>query len=230
MPSLNPPPPETQSLNRPPTQAEAAQMEGDREAVQALQALVRDIADPTSHVAIFSVDLEQYEMDHRKNLEIGIAVASAQSLGKDGHTSVDSHHLINADHKHYHNRFFVPDHRQHYVFGESREVANAEIPILTTSMIEAMLLPYNKVYFVGHTIGSDQAWMGGMGIHIATPMIELDIGRAYRGLISPERYINMVGMERMLVALDISFQYLHNGGNDAVYNIQALEKLVNMVI
>ena len=205
-------------------------MEQDGAAVHALQGLVADITDPTSHVAVLSIDLEQYEMDHSKNLEIGIAVASARSLGKDGNAWVESHHLINADHKCYHNRFYVPDNRQHYVFGESREVINAEIPILATSMIESMLSPYDKVYFVGHTIGSDQAWMAHLGIRVATPMIELDIGRAYRGLISPERYIHMVGMERMLVALDIPFEYLHNGGNDAVYNIRALERLVDMVI
>jgi hypothetical protein len=204
-------------------------MEEDGAAAQALQRLVADITDPTSRVAILSVDLEQYEMDHSKNLEIGIAVASARSLGKDRDPRVESHHLINADHKCYHNRFYVPDHRQHYVFGESREVTNAEIPTLTTSLIEAMLSPYDRAYFVGHTIGSDQAWLARLGIRVATPTIELDIGRAYRHLISPERYINMVGMERMLVALDIPFQYLHNGGNDAVYNIQALVKLVQIV-
>lgn len=205
-------------------------MEQDSEAAQALYGLVTDITDPTSHVAILSIDLEQYEMDHSKNLEIGIAVASAQSLGKDGSASVESHHLINIDNKCYRNRYFVPDYRHHYLFGESREVTDAEIPVLATSMIEAMLSPYDKVYLVGHTIGSDQAWMARLGIHVATPMIELDIGRAYRRLISPDRYINMVGMERILVALDIPFAYLHNGGNDAVYNIRALEKLVNMVI
>jgi hypothetical protein len=204
-------------------------MEQDGAAVQALQKLVADITDPTSHVAILSIDLEQYEMDHSKNLEVGIAVASARSLGKDGNAWVESHHLINADHKCYHNWLYVPDHRQHYVFGESREVANAELPVLATSIIDALLSPYDKAYFIGHTIGSDRAWLARLGIRVATPTIELDIGRAYRRLISPERYINMVGMERMLVALDIPFQYLHNGGNDAVYNIQALVKLVQMV-
>lgn len=83
-------------------------------------------------------------------------------------------------------------------------------------MIEAMLSPYDKVYLCGLTIGSEQAWMARLGIHVATPWCDELPRCSYR----PDRPVTTgSGVIAGFVNYGYLFMHLTYYWSDHIYGI-----------
>lgn len=193
--------------------------------------LVRDLHHVRSElgasIGFLSLDLEQYEMDHSIPLEIGICFMAYAGRGtSDG---ISTHHLIIKENLATHNGIQCADNKHNFNFGTSEHVPLRSLAYRVRKLLMPLTYASKNIYLVGHSVATDLKWLDAMGVTLPENMVQCDIGKAYRALVSPDKYVNTIGMERMLDDLEIPYENLHNGGNDAFYNIQVLTKLISMV-
>lgn len=174
-------------------------------------------------MGFLSIDVEQYERDHSIPLEVGISFATPTDLC-DG--IITSHHLINADQLHLRNGQYCADNRDNFDFGTSEWVGSCRLPVRVNELVDEYKDREETTYLIGHTIHSDIKWLRDMGVDIDSSVVQVDLGRVYRALSSPLHYTNIVGMERMMQFLKISYHHLHNGGNDSRYNLEVLHQMM----
>jgi len=158
-------------------------------------------------VGLLSIDMEQYEHNHSITLEVGISFTTAADSAYPERTL--SFHIVNQDQLHRSNGDFCPNNRSHFNHGESQYVPEDQLFGQVEKLIAELTSPCYKVYLVGHTVQSDRAWLARQGVYLNFAA-DCDVGRASRYIASPRPY-SMVGMERMLVALDIEAKDVHNG-------------------
>lgn len=172
-----------------------------------------------------SVDVEMWERDHSKILEVGLC--GWEFLGFGG-SRLTCHHLIVADNLHLENGLHCPDHRDKFrpEFGRSETVSGDELSTRMSQLVQQLNVASTPVIWVGHSIHGDLKWLREQGIETAAGSEQqCDIGRAWRALRHAGSYHDMVGMEQMMKEMGLEATWLHNGGNDAVYNIMALLKM-----
>lgn len=172
-----------------------------------------------------SIDVEQYEWDHSVTLEVGVSFATATALGD---RIIKSHHLVVLDHLHLRNGRFCADNRDNFDFGTSEFVHSRSLPVRVNELVNAYRNSEEATYLVGHTIHSDIKWLREMGVTIDSSVVGIDISRVYRALSSPQQYTNIVRMQRMMECLKVPHKHLHNGGNDAHYNLEVFYQMMQM--
>lgn len=192
-------------------------MAEDQHHLRILESMLKDKEEFVTRV--ISVDLEQWECNHTIPLEFGI---SYKVLGQ----PLNSLHWIVEDNEHLSNGRYCPDNRNNFVFGMSEKVREAHLKRRFDDLLAELVSGCEKVYFVGHTVQSDLKWLKDMDISLPASFVACDVGKAHRALTSPDEYANMMGMERLMDALEIDHPYMHNAGNDAYYNIRVLENLL----
>ncbi|KAK3821528.1 MAG: hypothetical protein J3Q66DRAFT_333523 [Benniella sp.] len=160
-----------------------------------------------------SVDIESYERDHSKILEIGWTIWDSQV-----NKFMDSHYAI-SDYRHLANGKYVADRRDRFTFGQTvwaslQDAIAAFQQILDTA---AERNAEGAFVLIAHDMSSDEAYLRQMGIEFPKAMIKFDtlnLNVARTG----DR--NKTGLGRLLDELDIENYCLHNAGNDAHYTME----------
>lgn len=198
------------------TPAQLRILNGARTHADQLQGLarLRGSADTTGVVPI-CLDVEAYEMDHSKILEVGICWVSDARCGDDD--KFVSMHFILREHAGVRNGRYVPDRKYGFVFGTSVHVSMEELRDVLRCVFEGVREKGSTPCLVGHTIESDLVWLSRSGVELR------DCSAVDLALVDCARngtYSN-IGLHALLTAYDVPYQHehLHNGGNDAVYTM-----------
>lgn len=178
-----------------------------------------DLNDVSTSTVGVSIDLEVHELNHDVLLEVGLSFVR-------GGSSQDSttFHLIVTEHLDIRNGRYCADQKDNFLqeLGCSELVSIDEVARRVDDIVRAQIVGADKVYCIGHSIENDLRWLAAMGVtSLWATSGKCDIARAYRAMRYPGEYHDMVGMENMLPDLGLGCIHLHNGGNDAAYNLRA---------
>lgn len=165
-------------------------------------------------------DIETYENDHSKILEIGFVITSLAS--PEGNE--ETYHFIIKENLHMENSDYVPDNREKFSFGDSEHMSLAEATKKFSQYIR------NVDVLVTHSGGHDKEYLESNGMSLeGKPMFDTQLlGLA---LLTDENFLNVFGLKRLMGDLKISYDedILHNAGNDAHYTMQVFLALTKKV-
>lgn len=82
-----------------------------------------------------------------------------------------------------------------------------------------------KVILVGHDVKQDIALLESIDFDVYEMRNLLEVVDNQKLHQHRHRFYNGQGLSAVLAGLDISYMYLHNAGNDAVYTLQSLIRL-----
>jgi len=160
-----------------------------------------------------SLDIEAWEQDHDKIIEVGWAVAQWQPDGQEWHTT--GVHLIVQEFMHLRNGLRVADHRDHYNFGQSQI-----LPLKKCMQRLKQTLKQCDV-LVGHAAASDEKFLRSYGISFSGKPV-LDTQVIAKSVMTTTDHVRL---SRILDHLNIEHVHLHNAGNDAYYTMDAFLKM-----
>ncbi|KAG8628620.1 hypothetical protein KVT40_002485 [Elsinoe batatas] len=190
------------------------------------------------------VDLEAFEFDHTKILEVGVATLDSRDL-RDLTTDdlvttwlskIKSEHYIVQERQHLVNKRYVKGCPEGFIFGQSKIIPVVKAQALLRQHLSdpRSLLSSDEtvgdaeapsVYIVAHGLKNDTTLMKNFGIANVYNLGltgDIDTQRICSGKKKP------AGLKKLLDAIDIPYEHLHNGGNDCTYTLQALVKMIHM--
>ncbi|KAF2280373.1 uncharacterized protein EI97DRAFT_430114, partial [Westerdykella ornata] len=192
-------------------------------------------------VVFVSIDVEAYEKDHSKILEIGVAILDTRSLldtppgvdGENWRSKIQARHFLIKENQHLRNYEFVRGCPDRFEFGTSTtiplEVAAAAVegcflPPFGGSMElnDGIELEQRKVVLVGHDTQTDMEYLKKIGFDALRQdsVVDcLDSALLYRTWRQDPQ---ITSLGKVLADFDIVGWNLHNAGNDAVYTMQAM--------
>ncbi|RUS35361.1 mitochondrial carrier domain-containing protein [Jimgerdemannia flammicorona] len=173
-----------------------------------------------------SVDIEAWERDHSRLLEIGWTLYDSQR-----EQLQDQHYLI-SDYRHLTNGSFVADRKQNFMFGTS-----------VWSTLQEALHELNKdlawavdrdggVVLVGHDLKSDIVYLEKVGV-MCGESNENVVGRFDTAEIYAAKNKepnNRASLGKALDGLEMENWCLHNAGNDAHYTMELFLKLCDLLL
>ncbi|CAH3033258.1 unnamed protein product [Porites lobata] len=175
-----------------------------RKSVRKLRRTLR--ADPNALILAF--DLEVYEHDHSIILEIGYAMTTLNNPKK-----MQTFHYIIKENLRYANKDFVPDNRDHFIFGTSKRMSLRKAAAKIQEHIA------DADFVVTHSGAHDTEFLDSCGVSISGKLM-FDTQILATALLpdGPPLY----SLKRLLEDLEIKFheKILHNDGNDAVYTMK----------
>lgn len=177
-------------------------------------------------IGIVSVDLEMWERDHTKNLEIGASFVAAVDLLD--FSKFNTMHYVNTSNLHLQNHLKDLDQRDNFAFGDSILLATDDLRAEMEERMQSFIASYKITYLIGHSIHGDIAWLRQMGFTFMDSMKVIDIARVERWISNPTPY-NVMSMEKIIQKLELSAESLHNAGNDARYGLEVLSRLAGIV-
>lgn len=177
-------------------------------AAQNQLALVREYFPTTRMVCI---DVEAFEFKQSKLLEIGIAY-------KDNAGNITAEHLIIADNLKYKNGKYVPNNRDHFLFGQSRTVT------LQEAIARVELVLSDADCLVGHSVKDDIDFLRKHLSAIQVPEKVADTAYLGRCVLEQEKRTPSLG--DLMNHYQITCDKLHNAGNDAMVTLMVLSKMV----
>ena len=158
-----------------------------------------------------AIDIETYENDHRKILEIGSCTTSLAS--PEGNEQ--AHHVIITENLHMVNKDYVSDNRDKFRFGTSQHMSLAEAAGKFSQYIS------DADILVTHSGGGDEFYLAKNGMSLeGKPMFDTQLlGLA---LLTDEKNLSLFGLKRLMGDLGISYDedILHNAGNDSYYTMK----------
>lgn len=167
-----------------------------------------------------AIDIETYENDHSKILEIGFVITSLAS--PEGNEQ--AYHFIIKEHLYMVNRDYVSDNRDKFRFGTSQRMSLAEAAGKFSQYIRDVDV------LVTHSSGQEEEYLAKNGMSLeGKPMFDTQLlGLA---LLTDEKNLSVFGLKRLMNDLAIPYDedILHNAGNDAHYTMKvflALKKKV----
>lgn len=206
------------------------QMADDKEHLTRLGSLTQNFTSTKTSTACVSIDLEMYDQDQSILLEVGLSYTTSRRT-RLGHPPIESYHWIMENGRNLHNGKYCEGNKNNFDYGTSEFVDLQQLKDRIHTILQNIKETNKHTYLVGHTIHGDVKWLEQNGIDINKyEMQTCDIGKAYRGGISPDKFISMVGMERMMTKLQVSYKHLHNGGNDARFNLDVLFVMIEALI
>jgi hypothetical protein len=191
-----------------------------------LQTLFNSAALLECPVILASLDIEAWEHCHSKVTEVGLAWMPASTLWDGGCSlSVASRHYILEENLEYRNGMFVDDAKFDFNFGTSKVLQSDKLSGEVADILRD-LREQGQVFLVGHSVHHDIKWMEGLGVDILEAVCGVvDIGLADK---IHRKAKQVMGLENMLVTHAIPFSHLHNAGNDAVYTLEAVARLLKV--
>ncbi|KAG0309892.1 hypothetical protein BGZ98_003435 [Dissophora globulifera] len=169
----------------------------------------RERAAASSGMWFISVDIESYERDHSKILEIGWSVWDSL-INK----FVDRHYAI-SDYRHLQNGRYVADRRDRFMFGETVWATLEDSIAAFQDDLETAAKRNEQGLFalIAHDMSSDETYLRKMGVEFPRGMIKFDtlLLNAARSGDS-----NKTGLGRLLDQLEIENYSLHNAGMDSL--------------
>ncbi|PNS15056.1 hypothetical protein CAC42_2285 [Sphaceloma murrayae] len=201
--------------------------------------------DDTGDSVFVCVDLEAFEFDQTKILETGFACLDSRDLiklapGDKASTwmqHIKSYHYIVEERKHLVNKRYVKGCPEGFVFGKSQYVpAGAARALFRQHFTQPRSISDGcqpttpdedspSVFVAAHGLKNDLVLMKHFGIdNIYETGIAGEIDT--QKLCSAKR--QSASLKRLLDALDVPYEHLHNAANDATYTLQALVKMIWM--
>ncbi|KAG0051915.1 HIR complex subunit [Gryganskiella cystojenkinii] len=180
---------------------------------------------PVPAMWFISVDIESYERDHSKILEIGWSIwDSGLNLFTDKHYAVK-------EYEYHRNGAYVPDRRDRFLFGET---VWAPLKKCTETFQQDLeqAVTYNQqslagdgaLVLIAHDMGSDENYLRKMGVQFPEKMIKFDTQEMNSVRIGSSS--GSVKLEKLLDHFEIENYCLHNAGNDAHYTLQLYLALI----
>nr|POF14888.1 putative nucleolar protein c2c4.08 [Quercus suber] len=201
----------------------------------------RPILPPTFRDAIFvCIDLEAFESAQDQITELGVSVLDTRDLAGAPSSSwlARLHYAFYrpVEHAHLVNRRFVKGCPDDFNFGPSTWIALSDAKrLLTRIFLDPTALaraadftqaiaapePQRNVVFVAHGASNDVAYLRRLGFDFAAdaPHVVRTVDSQAAAGGSKK---HSIGLQRLLLALDLPAENLHNAGNDAAYTLQAL--------
>lgn len=167
---------------------------------------------------MMTFDVETYEDDFSKILEIGFVVSSLARP----EDSKETFHFIIAENSHVVNRKYVPDNREKFKFGTSERMSLKEAAERFMQHIR------DADFLVTHSGANDEAYLASSGISLeGKPMFDTQV--LALALLTSGTVV--FSLKRLLSDLAIPFDesILHNGGNDAVYTMKVFLALAKKI-
>ena len=190
---------------------------------------------PEDDVIFVSMDIESYEYNHRALTEIGFGILDARDIAgvppgsqcEQWFKLIQARHVRIREHVTMVNRSFVRGCEENFNFGTSEFVKLSDVLYTITRILQPRLAngELRKVVLLGHDTKSDIALVENVGFFVKDEMfLEVldtqDIHQHFR------MRSQQMGLRGVLNDLEIEHSFLHNGGNDAVYTLQAMISLV----
>ena len=206
---------------------------------------------PEKSVVFICVDVEAYEKDQSKILEIGISSLDANQLspvapGKDGANwmgLINSRHFRIQDYAHLRNANFVEGCPDRFDFGESEWISKLSVPLALGEIFKVPVddeasadgevaaeeprpfgaqRPLRNIILVGHDVKNDIKYLEKLHFNPTTT-------DSFRGIIDTKELWSALhrdhatrALQNMLTDLGIAGWNLHNAGNDARYTLQVM--------
>ncbi|GJJ72437.1 hypothetical protein EMPS_04794 [Entomortierella parvispora] len=167
-----------------------------------------------------SVDIESYEMDHSKILEIGWSIwDSGLNVFQDKHYAVQ-------EYRHLKNGRWVADRRDRFMFGETLWAPLKECAMTFQDDLEkaARYNDQGQYALIAHDMGSDEKYLRQMGVKFPKGMIQFDTKDMNAARANSAH--DSTKLETVLDQMDIENYCLHNAGNDAHYTLELFLALI----
>ncbi|ETS79816.1 hypothetical protein PFICI_07345 [Pestalotiopsis fici W106-1] len=183
-------------------------------------------------VRLISFDVEAAEFSSTTITEIGLAILDTQRIldsdpmktsFADWGEFIETHHLRITEHKDIVNKTYVKGCPDDFLFGTSEFVGMKDVHGRLSELIRGD----ENFVLVGHDVGSDVKYFESLGIRLrdlAGYRDEIDTKDILR---SAQRCNDARSLEFLCRELSVSpSSHFHNAGNDAVYTMQCLLKMV----
>lgn len=187
---------------------------------------------PLKDAVFVAMDIESYEFNTRMVTEIGFGILDTRDIdgvapsdrGTAWHKKIQGRHIRIQEHAHAVNRVHVHGCENNFNFGTTEFVKLRDIPALLKEILQPVNTDgrFRQVILVGHSIDCDLAFVKNVGFDMqkdAKFRETIDTQNMYRHY---SRSTQNTGLSRLLRELELDYSFLHNGGNDAVYTLQAL--------
>ena len=166
---------------------------------------------------VLAFDPEVYEHDHSIILEISYAMTRLNSAEDD----LKTFHYIIKENLGYANGDYVPDNRDHFMFGTSRRMSLRRAAAKIQNHID------DADFLVAHSAAHDEEFLANCGVSVSEKRM-FDTQVLAMALLpdGPPLY----SLKRLLTDLEIPFDedILHNGGNDAYYTMEVFLALTQL--
>lgn len=176
---------------------------------------------------------QAYEFAQNKITEIGVSIFDTRHCSDAPGANAESwlpkittRHLIIKEYKKLVNKKFIKGCPDKFNFGTSELVALRNVQTILANIVtnptaesELSLQP-RKVILVGHGLKNDTDYLKSLGFSLAAytnVTHKMDTQTLAGGSKKTQ-----IGLERLILALGIEPENLHNAGNDAAYTLQAL--------
>ncbi|CAK7202642.1 hypothetical protein SEUCBS139899_005368 [Sporothrix eucalyptigena] len=185
-------------------------------------------------VVFVAMDIESYEFNHSAITEIGFGILDTRDLvgvppGLNCQNWMDlirGRHLRIREHASMVNRRHVHGSENNFNFGTSEFIPLKDILRVVKSILQPQQAfgETRKVVLVGHDIKSDISLIKNIGFHVTDDMF-LDIVDTQDFYQHLRMKAHQASLKFILTDLEIEHTFLHNGGNDAVYTLQAMVRI-----
>lgn len=163
-------------------------------------------------------DVETFENDHSKIIEIGFVVTSLTRPDE----NEQAFHFIIEENSHFVNKDYVPDNRDKFNFGSSQRMSLEEAADKFMQHIRGV------DFLVTHSGANDEEYLASAGISLeGKPMFDTQL----LALALLTTGTAVFGLKRLLSDLAIPFDehILHNAGNDAAYTMKVFLALTRKI-
>jgi hypothetical protein len=169
---------------------------------------------------VFSIDLEMYEDDSSKILEVGLAWVRLRDGFKSDQFNYE--HFIIEEHIDLRNGFRrgcekLKGQTWQFRFGASKLVSLEECAVLMGSHFQNAS-EEGDIFLTGHSVDGDMNWLS--SLNLALPSMEIvDVAAICQWR---EQRHDKKSLQKMLEDAQIKHSNLHNAGNDAAYTLLLL--------
>ncbi|KAJ0109196.1 hypothetical protein J7T55_009527 [Diaporthe amygdali] len=188
--------------------------------------------DQEGHVVFVCFDIETYEKTPGLVTELGFAILDTQKLvdvspgagARNWFDLIQGRHIRIKEYSYMRNTEYVDGCPDSFMFGNSEFVPLTEV----LGVVEDIMSPkldsgeLRKVVVVGHDVKQDIQHLNTLDfdVHAMENLLEVIDNQSLHQHRS--KFYNGQSLCAILAGLDISYRFLHNAGNDAVYTLQSL--------
>ncbi|CAO3573830.1 unnamed protein product [Mortierella alpina] len=180
----------------------------------------QESAAASSGMWFISVDIESFEFEHSKILEIGWSIWDSGV-----HKFIDKHYAI-SEYRHLKNGKYVADRRDRFMFGETVWAGLQNSIAAFQEDLETAAKRNSEGLFVliAHDMASDEGYLRKMGVEFPRGMIKFDTVELNGARVGDSNV--KTGLGKLLDEVEIENYSLHNAGNDAHYTLDLFLWLV----
>lgn len=158
------------------------------------------------------IDVEAFEFNQNIILEIGITTFQSGTI--------NTRHLIIEERIKTVNKRHVPNHKHHFLFGESEILPLRD----AIAIVKQEMKGCDRL--VGHSVSGDIDWLSKHGVKFNTNIVYFDTSFLCKAYFDSNK--TRMSLKDVCEKCGIDMEYAHNGGNDSRYNMQALLALTKM--